>query len=120
MLDSNLLDGFELVEIKTTRNPRGLVTISADKARLGISNKFTRELGWEDGKRVNLRRKGRMFALVPDKVGLLKIHTFSKGGAFITSKNLCLEIMSQTESCREFEGWVEDDVLFFRPKRGEE
>lgn len=120
MLDKNLLDGFELVEIKTTRNLKGLVTISNDRSRLSISTKFTNELNWENGERVNLRRLGETFALVPDKVGLIKVHIFDKGGAMVTSKNVCLEILARTKSCKNFEGWVEENILFFKPMRGEE
>lgn len=119
MLGTNLLDGFELIEINCTRNTDNIIRISADKRRFTIPIKYMRELGWKDKQRVNLRCKGTTFALEPDKVGLMTIHS-PNGAGQITSTNFNIEVLSRTKSCREYEGWVEDDCLFFRPKRGDE
>ena len=120
MLGTNLLDGFELIEIKSARNTNSLIRISADKRRFTIPTRFMKELGWEDKTRVNLAVMGKTFALVPDKVGLITIHCISGSAGQITSTNFNIEILSRTKSCKEYEGWVEDNVLFFRPKRGDE
>lgn len=119
MLGTNLLDGFKIIEINCTRNMDSLIRISADKRRFTIPTRFMKELGWEDKKRVNLAVMGETFALVPDKVGLVTVHRVGGSAGQITSTNFNIEILSRTKSCREYEGWVEDNVLFFRPKRGE-
>ena len=118
MLDKNLWGKFELVQFATGRE-KGYITISADKKQMNISSKFVKELDWEDKTRVNLYRFGETFALEKDKVGLITIHKNGNSGA-ITSSNFCLEILSRTKSCRKFEGWVEDGILFFKPAKGEE
>lgn len=118
MLGTNLLDGFKIIEINCTRNTDNLIRISADKRRFTIPARFMRELGWEGKKRVNLAVMGETFALVPDKVGLITVNHSASTGQ-ITSANFNIEVLSRTRSCREFEGWVEGNILFFRPKRGE-
>lgn len=119
MLGTNLLDGFELIEVNGSRNTDGVIRISSDKRRFTIPTKYIKELGWKDKQRVNLRCKGNLFALEPNKVGLMTIHA-RNGAGQITSTNFNIEILSRTKSCREYDGWVEDGWLFFKPKRGEE
>lgn len=118
MLDKNLWGKFELVQISTGRE-KGDIRISDNKKAMNISSKYMKQLGWEDKTRVNLYRFGETFALEKDKVGLLTIHKNGNSGA-ITSSNFCLEILSRTKSCKVFEGWVEDGILFFKPMKGEE
>ena len=119
MLGTNLLDGFELIEVNGSRNTDSIIRISADKRRFTIPARFMKALGWKDKERVNLRGRGETFALVPDKVGLITVHSVGGSAGQITSTNFNIEVLSRTKSCREYEGWVEDNVLFFRPKRGE-
>lgn len=119
MLDRNLLEKFELVEIKTSSRAKGFVTINKDKRILSISSKYTEQLPWINGERLNLKRLGETFILVPEKTGLLTLHQ-NKASTQIASANMCLEIMSKTHGCRKFEAWVEEDVLFFKPWKGEE
>ena len=119
MLNQSLLDKFELIEVKSVDRSTGRITINKDKNTFNISTKYIKQLDWKNNERVNLRGYGGTFALVPDKVGLIKVHINNNGG-IITSVNFCLEVLSRTKSCRVFEGWVEDNVLFFRPKEGEE
>lgn len=120
MLGANLLDGFELVKVSSSTRTTGAIKISKDKKQMNISAKFINELGWQDKQRVNLRCKGTLFALEPSKVGLVTIHIPKSSGGLITSQNFCWEVLSRSKSCREFEGWVEGDTLFFKPKKGEE
>lgn len=120
MLDQNLWKNFELVRVETSRASSGMITISDNKKQMFISSRFMRELGWENGERVNLYKFGKTFAFKPDKVGLVTIHVPKKQkSGIITSINLCLEVLASTRSCRKFDGWVEDDVLFFKPAEGE-
>lgn len=120
MLEANLMDGFELIEVKCVSRANGAIRISNDKKVMNISAKYIKELGWKNKERVNLKGKGGTFALEPCKTGLVTVHVNSSGGGAITSVNFCIEVLSRTRSCREYEGWTEGDVLFFRPKRGEE
>ena len=120
MLRTNLLDGFELIEVKKATRTTGSIKVTADKKVMNISVKYMKELGWGDKERVNLRCLGSTFALEPNKVGLVTVHLHKNGGGVITSKNFCLEVLSRAKSCRDYEGWVEEGVLFFRPKRGDE
>lgn len=119
MLDRDLLKKFEKVEVVTSNKNRGFVTITKDKRTLLISNKFIEKLPWIDGERLDLYRFGETFYLTPAKAGLLTFHAKKKVNQ-ITSVNLCLEIMSKTHSCRKFDAWVEEDILFFKPWEGEE
>lgn len=120
MLDQNLWKNFELVKVESGRPSKGLITISDNKRQVTISAKFIKELGWGNGQRVNLYKFGKTFAFKPDKVGLVTIHVpKNQNCGMITSINLCLEVLSSTHSCRKFEGWIEDDVLFFKPAEGE-
>jgi hypothetical protein len=119
MSSTNLLDGFDLIKIKSVTRATGSIRISKDKKSMNISTKYMRELGWKNKERVNLRCCGSTFALEPDKVGLITVH-LQNGGGIITSTNFCLEVLSRTRSCREYEGWVEQGILFFKPKRGED
>ena len=119
MSNKTILDSFELVDIKTHSRQKGFITISKSKRALSISKSFLDELPWVDGERVNLMRKGETFALVPNKVGLVKVHQNSSCCGIITSSDLCLKILSNSKSCRKFEGWVEEDALFFKPWKGE-
>lgn len=118
MLSTDLYDGFELIEINCSRNTDNIIRISADKRRFTIPTKYMRELGWKDKERVNLKGKGETFMLEPNKVGLITVHAMGSAGQ-ITSTNFNIEVLSRTKSCREYEGWTEENVLFFRPKRGE-
>lgn len=119
MLDKNLWGEFELIEVNPTTCERGFLTISSDKKQMNISTKFIKELDWQDKQRLNLYRFGETFALKTDKVGLITLHRVKNGGT-ITSANFCLEVLSRTHSCRKFEGWVEEGILFFKPAEGEE
>lgn len=118
MLSTDLYDGFELIEINCSRYTDNIIRISADKRRFTIPTKYMRELGWKDKERVNLKGKGETFMLEPNKVGLITVHAMGSAGQ-ITSTNFNIEVLSRTKSCREYEGWTEENVLFFRPKRGE-
>lgn len=118
MLEANLMDGFELIEVKCVSRANGAIRISNDKKVMNISAKYIKELGWKDKERVNLKGKGETFMLEPNKVGLITVHAMGSAGQ-ITSTNFNIEVLSRTKSCREYEGWTEENVLFFRPKRGE-
>ena len=122
MIGTNLLDGFELIEIKASSRGRGsgVIKISNNKRMMSIPVKYSKELNWKDGERVNLKIKGTTFALEPSKVGLVTTHSHSGSGVVISNVNFCREVLSRTRSCREYDGWVEEGTLFFRPKRGDE
>ena len=94
----------------------GLERITLHDRGLTVSSALNRKLGYQAGDRLDLYKMGSTFALKKDNVGLLKVTT-SKGygGAKITSKGLVLEIRATVGQC-EFETWIEDGVLLFKPK----
>lgn len=117
---NNLLEGFELVQFEACARSTGKIRINKDKNVMTISSTYMAKLGWGNPERVNLRCCGSTFALEPNKVGLITVrHNTGSNGGIITSKNFCLEVLSRTRSCREFEGWVEEGILFFKPVKGE-
>lgn len=120
MYNKSVLDGFELIEVRKTYPTKGLVTIDKSKRVLSISKRFMDLLPWGDLERVNLLKKGETFALVPHKVGLVKVHKYKSKGGYITSSDLCLKVLANSRGCRTFEGWVEEDTLFFKPQKGDE
>lgn len=120
MLEQNLWGEFELIEVNSCSRQKGYITISKSKNVLNIASKFMKQLPWADEERVNLYRLGETFALRPHKVGLIRVRRHKNGGSQIPSTNLCLEILSRSKSCMKFEGWVEEDTLFFKPVKGEE
>ena len=122
MLNQNFWGELELIEIKQGRTgsrSEKVVTIDKGKNKLFIPKILTADLNWANGERINLYRMGQTFVLKPHKVGLMKVHSVASGAMTIYSQNLCLELMSRTKSCREYDAWVEEDALFFKPKEGE-
>lgn len=122
MLNQEFWGELELIEVKQC--PRGgsnakIVTIDSGKTKVFIPKVLVSELKWNNKERVNLYKMGKTFVLKPHKVGLLKVNTVASGAMMIYSKNLCLELLSRTKSCREYEAWVEEDALLFKPKVGE-
>lgn len=118
----NFLAGFEKIEVasraRTVKSDR--CWISKDKLKFNICSTLSSELGWKPDTRVNLYHKGKLCVIVPDKVGLYTMKLINKKSTslVINSTNLCLEISAITRS-HEFIGWVEDGVLFFKPKEEE-
>ena len=125
MLNTDLFGTLEKIDFTVNaRRERDLnaVTITANKGVLAISAKLIRELGWEEGTRLDLYNVGTLFVLKPAKAGLATLK-FAKASTWkqakIYSKNMCLEILSRCRSNRFFEGEVQDGMLLFRPKEGE-
>ena len=121
MLDTNLMGEFELIEVSVGNhtNKSNICKIDGNKKCFTIPRRISEQLCWADKERVNLYRFGETFLLKPDNVGLLTMHNY-KGVLAITSKNFCIELLSRTRSCREYEAWVEGNALLFKPKKGEE
>lgn len=114
---ASLIDKMELIEVKTKRKGTNKCTIPASKNSFFIPKGKMEELGWQNGERVNLYVLGTTFALKPDKVGLMRVRTTpSSGTTCIYSSQLCLELLSRTRSCREYECWTEGNILVFRPE----
>ena len=120
-MKDNFWNDFELVEV-TQKNveKRNVVRITKEKSTLLIPKFFMVNLPWVNNERVNLYQKGQLFALRPDKVGLVKVKVAKDGSARINSVNMCLTLLVKTHSCKTYSAWVEEDTLFIRPKEDEE
>lgn len=118
----NFLAGFEKIEVETgrrnTTNDR--CWVSKDKLKFYICSQLSRELGWSANTRVNLYHKGKLGVIVPDKVGLytVKLANSKSSTLVINCNNVCLTVLSVMRT-DEYTGWIEDGVLFFKPKEEE-
>lgn len=121
MTTIDLMGELELIEIKQRTVQRaGYCHISKERNVFTIPRVKVEQLKWRELERVNLYCIGSTFVLKPDKTGLLTARTSAGGTTRINSTNLCLELMSRTKSCREFDCWVEQNMLFFKPERRED
>lgn len=107
----------ELVELLPTRyRSKADVTITKAKTQLDIHSQAGKLLSWPDGVRLNLYMIGTTtFVLKPHKVGIITARKLESGGYRISKKDLCMTIMARSNHAREFEAWVEGEVIMFRP-----
>ena len=73
--------------------------------------------------RLDLRKSktGSSLALVPNKVGLVTARRMGKTRTYkIGSADMCLKIRVHSGGCSQFEGWVADGILFFKPMESED
>lgn len=113
----DITDVFERMDIKSRRRTQGMITMSKDKRKVIISTVYTEKAGWKNGERLDPFRSGETFLLKPSKAGVLTLKLQSSSSGIIYSTDYVLEVMAFSHSSTKFEGWVEDDRLFFKPVR---
>lgn len=115
--------GFEFkkveIEQRTTHHGRTRrVYIHCDKdgkpKRLIISFDVFAESDINIGDKVDLLQCGRMFAFQKNNAGLLRITQAGSTGG-ICSQNLCRHLRVETRGCNEYEAWVDNGMIIFKP-----
>lgn len=112
---------FELVKVKQAkRYGSNEVTISKDKRVVRIGQILAKQLDWVNGERVDLYfdEELKTYKLEKAKAGLINVKR-DTSSMCITSKYLCIEILYRAHDHFTYEGWVENDTLFFKAKEAE-
>ena len=96
------------------------VNKKGDQKRLHVTPALMEEAGFEIGDRVDLLQCGSMFALRKDNNdGAFKFVKYNMKTGVICSTSLCEYVMKNPKKTTNFDAWVQDGMVMFKPRDNE-
>lgn len=124
MFTGNL--NFEKVNLKTNykkANGKEFIYLRLSKGKYNqfcVPSHLMRKAGFKKGDRVDLLQCGRLFALEKSNTGLLCFKNSGSDSGLICSVSLCAHLRANSGFKTEFDAWVDDDKIIFKPKEESE
>lgn len=118
------LDGFTKIaasrQAPRSATPKVMIRTYSRSRIVTINAEAARQSGLKSGDKVDLYGKGSTFALEKSPAGMYKYMTNSRGkGGRLSGGSIALEISSRTNGATEFDAWVVEGILFFKPEEKE-